>query len=67
MLTNPAIDRLLAEDQKIGKHQTKEETVAAALSEYIQKRKQQDILALFGKIDVVENYDYKRERRRKGR
>jgi Arc/MetJ family transcription regulator len=68
MPTNLAIDdRLLAEAQKVGKHRTKKETVTAALGEYIQKRKQQEILALFGKIDYVKNYDYKRERRRKGR
>lgn len=35
----------------------------AALIEYIQRRKQQDILGLFGTIDFDEAYDYKRERR----
>jgi len=66
MPTNLAIDdRLLIEAQKIGKHRTKKETVTAALSEYIQRRKQQRILSLFGKIDYDESYDYKRERRSK--
>jgi hypothetical protein len=32
---------------------------------YIQRRKQQRILSLFGTIDYDENYDYKRERRPK--
>ena len=66
MPTNLAIDdRLLIEAQKIGKHRTKKETVTAALSEYIQRRKQQRILSLFGKIDYDVSYDYKRERRSK--
>ncbi len=68
MPTNLAIDdRLLAEAQKIGKHRTKKEAVNAALDEYIRRRKQLDVLKLFGKIDYVDNYDYKLERRRKGR
>jgi len=68
MPTNLDIDdRLLAEAQKIGKHRTKEETVTAALVEYIQRRKQLNLLVLVGRIDYVKNYDYKRERRRKGR
>lgn len=66
MATNLAIDdRLLDEAQKIGKHRTKKDTVNAALSEYIQRRKQQEILSLFGKLEYDENYDYKRERRSK--
>ena len=68
MPTNLAIDgRLLAEAQKIGKHRTKKEAVNAALDEYIRRRQQLDVLKLFGKIDYVDNYDYKVERRRKGR
>lgn len=68
MPTNLAIDdQLLAEAQKIGKHRTKKEAVTAALDEYIRRRKQLNILELIGKIDYDENYDYKRERRRKGR
>jgi hypothetical protein len=66
MPTNLAIDdRLLQEAQKIGRHRTKRETVTAALREYIQHRKQQEILELFGKIDYDPDYDYKRERRAK--
>jgi hypothetical protein len=68
MATNLAIDdQLLTEAQKIGKHRTKKEAVTAALDEYIRRRKQLNILELIGKIDYDENYDYKRERRRKGR
>lgn len=68
MPTNLAIDdRLIEEAQKLGRHRTKKETVTAALDEYIQRRKQQDILKLFGTIDYDERYDYKQERGRKRR
>lgn len=66
MPTNLAIDdRLLEEAQKIGRHRTKRETVSAALQEYIQHRKQQEILSLFGRMDYEPSYDYKRERKSK--
>lgn len=66
MPTNLAIDdRLIEEAKKLGHHRTKKETVTAALDEYIQRRKQQNILSLFGTIDYDESYDYKRERRSK--
>lgn len=66
MPTNLAInDELLQEAQKLGRHRTKRETVNAALDEYIQRRKQQELVSLFGKIDYDEKYDYKRERRKK--
>jgi Arc/MetJ family transcription regulator len=68
MPSNLAIDdRLLAEAQRIGQHRTKKETVTAALAEYIAKRKQRDLLKLFGKIEYDSSYDYKRERRAKRR
>jgi hypothetical protein len=64
--TNLAIDdRLLAEAQKVGGHRTKRETVTVALQEYIEHRKQQEILSLFGRIDYEPGYDYKRERKAK--
>lgn len=66
MPTNLAIDdHLLLEAQKAGGHRTKRETVTAALQEYIQHRKQQAILSLFGEIDYARGYDYKRERKAK--
>ena len=66
MPTNLAIDDgLLEEAQKLGRHRTKRETVNAALDEYIRRRKQQQILSLFGKIDYDRDYDYKQERRAK--
>jgi Arc/MetJ family transcription regulator len=66
MPTNLAIDdRLIEEAQKLGRHRTKKETVTAALDEYIKRRKQQDILRLFGTIEYQDKYDYRQERRRK--
>ena len=44
--------------------QTKRDAVNEALSEYVQKREQLNIVKLFGTIDYDENYDYKTERRR---
>ena len=66
MPTNLAIeDRLIIEAQKLGRHRTKKDAVTAALDEYIQRRKQQDILPLFGTIEYDHSYDYKKERTRK--
>ena len=66
MPTNLAIDdRLIAEAQKLGRHRTKRETVNAALDEYVRRRKQLQILSLFGTIEYDDAYDYKRERRKR--
>jgi hypothetical protein len=63
MPTNLDIDdRLIVEAQKLGRHRTKKETVTAALDEYIRRRKQQQIVSLFGTIDYDPAYDYKRAR-----
>jgi hypothetical protein len=64
MPTNLAIDEnLLKEAFKIGGHKTKKNTVNEALREYIMKRKQKDIISLFGKIDMEPSYDYKKARK----
>ena len=66
MATNLAIDdALLEEARRIGGQKTKRATVTEALNEYIQRRKQQGIVDLFGKIDVDPKYDYKAQRRRR--
>jgi len=66
MATNLAIDdRLIMEAQKIGKHKTKKSAVTEALMEYIQRRKQLEIIKLFGKINYEKDYDYKALRNRK--
>ena len=65
MATNLAIDdRLLNEALQAGGHQTKKDTVNEDLREYIPRRKQLEILDLFGKIDFDPAYDYKRQRKR---
>ena len=43
---------------------TKRDTVNLALKEFIQRRKNADILALFGTIDYDADYDYKEARNR---
>ncbi len=48
----------------MGGHRTKKATVTEALQEYIGRRKQAQILDLFGQIDYDPEYDYKEQRRR---
>lgn len=63
MATNLAIDDgLIEEARQIGHHVTKKAAVTAALNEYIQRRKQVEILNLFGTVSFDLNYDYKRAR-----
>lgn len=65
MPTNLAIDdKLILDAQKIGGHRTKKEAVTEALKEYIQRRKQLNIINLFGQIDYDPDYDYKEGRKR---
>jgi Arc/MetJ family transcription regulator len=64
MPTNLALDeRLLEEARKVGGHKTKKNTVNEALREYILRRKQKNILSLFGKVEFDTDYDYKQGRR----
>lgn len=64
MATNLAIDdRLIEEARLIGKHATKKGVVTEALQEYIQRRKQIEILDLFHSIEYVPAYDYKEQRK----
>lgn len=66
MATNLAIDdELLDEALRVGGHRTKKATVNEALREYVQRRKQLQILELFGKIDFDPTYDHKKARQRK--
>ena len=58
MATNLAIDdRLIDEARRIGQHGTKKAAVTAALEEYIERRKQLEILNLFGTIDYDPRYN----------
>ena len=66
MATNLAIDdKLLITAQDISGLKTKKETVNLALKEFIQRRKQEDIINLFGTIEYDTDYDYKKLRNRK--
>ena len=68
MATNLALDdRLIEEARKVGEHRTKKEAVTAALDEYIQRRKQQKIISLFGTFDFDPRYNYKSARNRRRR
>ncbi len=63
MATNLAIDdKLLAEALSISGLKTKKDTVNSALKEFINRRKQLEILDLFGKLDPDADYDYKKAR-----
>lgn len=64
MSTNLAIDdSLILEAQKVGGHSTKKAAVSQALMEYIQRRRQLEVLALFGTVDYDADFDYKQQRR----
>lgn len=63
MATNLAIDdKLIEEARNAGKHKTKKAVVIEALKEYIERRNQERILELFGKIDYHPDFDYKKGR-----
>lgn len=66
MATNLALDdTLIDEARRVGNHKTKKEAVNAALTEYIARHKQLEVLAYFGKLEYDKSYDYKKLRRRK--
>jgi hypothetical protein len=55
-------ERLLEEVREAGKFTTDEEAINAALREFIKKRKQMEIINLFGHLDPDPDYDYKKAR-----
>jgi len=64
MPTNLAIDDVLLERaRRIGKLRTKKETVTQALTEFIQRRRQRDILKAVGTVEFRKGWDYKKDRR----
>ena len=66
MATNHALDdSLLSLAQKVGGMKTKKETVNAALKEFIQRRRQEEISKLFGTIEYDPTYDYKELRKKR--
>ncbi|MBO7419813.1 MAG: type II toxin-antitoxin system VapB family antitoxin [Spirochaetaceae bacterium] len=65
MATNLAINNQLLNDAlEIGGFHSKKDTVNAALEEFIQRRKVENVIKLFDKIEFDENYDYKKMRAR---
>ena len=65
MAINLSIDTQLLEDAlKIGGLKSKKDTVNLALEEFIKRRKQTEIISIFGTIEYDEDYDYKKERLR---
>jgi len=65
MATNLAINQeLLHEALEVSGLKTKKDTVNLALKEFIDRRKQLEILKLFGKMDPDPDYDYKKGRNR---
>lgn len=64
MATNLSIDsELLEEALQVGGFSPKKDTVNQALKEFVQRRKQQEIIELFGKFPCDEDYDYKKGRK----
>ncbi len=65
MTTNLVLDeKLISQAQKVGNHKTKKDAVTTALQEYIARKRQLEIVELFGKINFDNNYDYKKARTR---
>ena len=65
MATNLALDdKLIEEARRIGGHVTKKDAVTAALDEYIRRRKQQEVVKLFGTVEYERGYDHKANRQR---
>lgn len=66
MPTNLAIDEtLLNEALSLGGFKTKKNAVNEALKEFVKRKKQKNILSLFGEIEMNETYDYKQERKKR--
>ncbi|PIE40891.1 MAG: DUF2191 domain-containing protein [Gammaproteobacteria bacterium] len=64
MATNLSIDtNLLEEALSIGGLATKKDTVNQALEEYVQRRKQKQIVDLFGNLPADADYNYKKGRK----
>jgi hypothetical protein len=63
MTTHLAIDdELINEALTLGHFKTKEDTVVTALKEFINRRKQLEIIELFGHFEPDPDYDYKKGR-----
>ncbi len=64
MATNLSIDpNLLSEALNVGGLGTKKDTVNQALMEFVQRRKQRQVVDLFGTLPPDSDYDYKKGRK----
>jgi metal-responsive CopG/Arc/MetJ family transcriptional regulator len=57
-------ESLLQEALALGHYQSNSAVIEAALQEYIQRRKQLQIMELFGTIDYDSDYNYKQQRQK---
>ena len=65
MVTHLRLDTtLVRRAMELGRHRTAKAAVTAALTEYVERRRQRGILSLFGTIDYDPAYDYKQHRTR---
>jgi len=65
MATNLAIDpELLERALRVSGEKTKKAAVTRALTEFIARREQVELLELFGKLEWNPDFDYKKERSR---
>ncbi|MDR2706998.1 MAG: type II toxin-antitoxin system VapB family antitoxin [Planctomycetaceae bacterium] len=66
MVPDLVIDNNLLETAfAIGRLKTQKDTVNLALDEFIQRRKRQEVIDLFGTIEFDKNDDYKKSREKK--
>jgi len=66
MATNVQLDaKLVTEALRLGKQRSKRALIEAALREYVERRKQAEIIGIFGQIDYDESYDYKTLRKQR--
>ena len=49
---------------QIGNHPSREAAIEAALREYVERHRQQQIIEMFGTVEFDSTYDYKAARRR---
>ena len=65
MATNLSIDpELLEEALRLSGEKTKKAAVTKALLEFVARRRQKDLLDLFGRLTWDSSFDYKTERTR---
>ena len=57
-------DALVDEARRLGEHETVQETVEAALRDYVERRRRLGIIEMFGTVEYYPDYDYKELRRR---